>query len=130
MKFCFVLQIIDEPHQQHNKTIQNISIIGKTNDDVEIQKHDQEILEAPAIEKTRGLLDLFLCCFDVATFLNNMEAELFKSKILSERKPEPLIKLELLLYELASDPHLTDGVFYAITISLKNDGEKRRKCNN
>lgn len=97
------------------------------NGKIELPQPNENNTEASVLEKTRDLLDLFICCHEVSDFINKMEAEMFSLKILSERKPEPFIKLELLLYELASDPHLTDGVFYAISISFTPEGQEKSK---
>lgn len=94
----------------------------------ELQRTNEQMNDDLDTGKARDLLELFASCREVAVFLNSLEAEMFRLKILSfDRKPmpEPLIKLELLLYELGSDPHLTDGVFYAISISFKPDGEEK-----
>lgn len=78
-------------------------------------------------EDSMNLFTLFRCCKDAALFLARTEAQMYEQKVLScDRKPEPLLKLERMLYELASDPQLTGGVFYAISISFQEPGAQKR----
>ena len=57
-------------------------------------------------------------CKEAVSMIYLMESELFASKILSpSHKYNALPEIERLLYEFASDPFLTRGVFYSMTIS-------------
>lgn len=59
---------------------------------------------------------MFTSCLEASSFVTCLEADLYDARILShERKMDPLPLLERLLYELASDPFLTNGLFYSIT---------------
>lgn len=54
--------------------------------------------------------------------LNAIELELYQAKILScERKFDYIPFLERLLYEISSDPILSNGVFYAITLKFEGN---------
>lgn len=72
--------------------------------------------------KAIDIFNLFKSCRDASNFLTRIEAEMYALEILSTgHKPEPLAKLERMLYELASDSYLTNGVFYAMNISFKQE---------
>lgn len=75
--------------------------------------------------------NLFRSCSDAARILTNIENDLYQAKILSsERKFDPLPLLERLLFELASDPHLTNGLFYSITLRRTTAGETSKNSDN
>lgn len=74
------------------------------------------------------LLTLFRSCKEASDLITRIETEMYNLKLLSyERKPEPLMKIERTLYELASDPQVTGGVLYAISISFQQPETGRRK---
>ena len=52
-----------------------------------------------------------------SSLITSFEADLYDANILCpERKLDSLPLLERLMYELASDPLLTNGLFYSITL--------------
>ena len=73
------------------------------------------------------LLQKFEACGKAAKILYEFEKCLYKTNILSEaRSFDPIPCLERNLFELAADPNLTSGVFYAMTITV-TDGNNSKK---
>lgn len=73
-------------------------------------------------------MERFDACQDAARTLYEFECSLYDSNILSEKRTyDHIPALERTLLELASDPHLTSGVVYCLTITSIIDHKSKKK---
>lgn len=64
---------------------------------------------------------LFGSCQEAATIIESVEKSLYNEKVLDDSAKYPALPdLERLIFELASDVHLTKGAFYSLTISVND----------
>ena len=80
------------------------------------------------VDNTESLFEGFASCGRAARLISEHEEQMYQENILSiTRSFDHIPTLERSLFELASDPHLTAGVYYTLTTSSTVDG-KRNYC--